>query len=171
MGIAKDGSPKSTFSRGMELHAKLVLFGEGCHGSLAKTLYQNENFKLRANCQPQSYGIGVKEVSQSYGDTREIKILRTIAPFVLHRASFCSLALYFNFLSKFNRPQTKIVILILQLWEVEPSKHHPGLVEHTTGWPMDRQTYGGSFMYHLNEGDAPLVAVGYVVCLVRSRAS
>ena len=63
VGIAKDGSPKSTFSRGMELHAKLVLFGEGCHGSLAKTLYQNEKFKLRANCQPQSYGIGVKEVS------------------------------------------------------------------------------------------------------------
>lgn len=63
VGIAKDGSPKPTFSRGMELHAKLVLFGEGCHGSLAKTLYQNENFKLRANCQSQSYGIGVKEVS------------------------------------------------------------------------------------------------------------
>ena len=66
VGIAKDGSPKSTFSRGMELHARLVLFGEGCHGSLAKTLYQNEGFKLRKNCQPQSYGIGLKEVKLVY---------------------------------------------------------------------------------------------------------
>ena len=63
VGIAKDGSPKSSFARGMELHAKLVLFGEGCHGSLAKTLYQNKTFDLRANCQPQTYAIGLKEVS------------------------------------------------------------------------------------------------------------
>jgi len=62
VGVAKDGSPKASFARGMELHAKVVLFGEGCHGSLAKTLYQNKNFDLRANCQPQTYGIGLKEV-------------------------------------------------------------------------------------------------------------
>ena len=66
VGIAKDGSPKPAFSRGMELHARVVLFAEGCHGSLAKTLYQNENFKLRTSCQPQSYGIGLKEVSPGY---------------------------------------------------------------------------------------------------------
>ena len=62
VGVAKDGSPKATFERGMELHAKLVLFGEGCHGSLAKSLYSNSDFKLRENCQPQTYGIGLKEV-------------------------------------------------------------------------------------------------------------
>ena len=62
VGVAKDGAPKASFSRGMELHAKVVLFGEGCHGSLAKTLYQNKNFDLRANCQPQTYGLGLKEV-------------------------------------------------------------------------------------------------------------
>ena len=62
VGVAKDGSPKPSFARGMELHAKVVLFGEGCHGSLAKTLYQNKDFKLRENCQPQTYGIGLKEV-------------------------------------------------------------------------------------------------------------
>ena len=44
----------------MELHAKVTLFAEGCHGSLAKSLYNV--FNLRENCQPQSYGIGVKEV-------------------------------------------------------------------------------------------------------------
>lgn len=64
VGIAKDGSPKPTFSRGMELHARLVLFGEGCHGSLAKTLYNNERYKLRENCEPQTYGIGLKEVCE-----------------------------------------------------------------------------------------------------------
>jgi electron-transferring-flavoprotein dehydrogenase len=65
VGVAKDGSPKQSFSRGMELHAKLVLFGEGCHGSLAKTLYSNKDFDLRGNCQPQTYGIGLKEVCMS----------------------------------------------------------------------------------------------------------
>ncbi len=67
VGVAKDGSPKSSFARGMELHAQLVLFGEGCHGSLAKTLYQNKTFNLRENCQPQTYGIGLKEVRKEKG--------------------------------------------------------------------------------------------------------
>lgn len=35
-------------------------------------------------------------------------------------------------------------------------------MEHTVGWPLDRHTYGGSFLYHLNEGE-PLVALGLVV--------
>lgn len=35
-------------------------------------------------------------------------------------------------------------------------------MEHTVGWPLDRHTYGGSFLYHLNEGE-PLVALGFVV--------
>lgn len=65
VGVAKDGAPKESFARGMELHAKVVLFGEGCHGSLAKTLYQNKNLDLRANCQPQTYGLGLKEVRRS----------------------------------------------------------------------------------------------------------
>lgn len=38
-------------------------------------------------------------------------------------------------------------------------------MEHTVGWPLDRHTYGGSFLYHLNEGE-PLVALGFVVCEV-----
>ncbi|PSN37856.1 Electron transfer flavoprotein-ubiquinone oxidoreductase, partial [Blattella germanica] len=109
VGIAKDGSPKETFERGMELHAKCTIFAEGCHGHLAKQLFQK--FNLREKCEPQSYGIGLKEV-----------------------------------------------------WEIEPSKHKPGTVEHTVGWPLDPRTYGGSFLYHLNES-TPLVAVGFVVAL------
>lgn len=60
VGIAKDGSPKDSFERGMELRAKTTIFSEGCHGHLAKQLYQR--FNLRKNCQPQSYGIGLKEL-------------------------------------------------------------------------------------------------------------
>ncbi|XP_071453065.1 electron transfer flavoprotein-ubiquinone oxidoreductase, mitochondrial [Hetaerina americana] len=109
VGIAKDGSPKDNFERGMELHAKCTIFAEGCHGHLAKQLFRK--FKLRENCEPQTYGIGLKEI-----------------------------------------------------WEIEPSKHKPGTVEHTVGWPLDKNTYGGSFLYHLNE-PSPLVAVGFVVGL------
>ncbi|XP_060065203.1 electron transfer flavoprotein-ubiquinone oxidoreductase, mitochondrial-like [Ylistrum balloti] len=108
VGIYKDGSPKDTFERGMELHAKVTIFGEGCHGHLAKQLYKT--FNLRNDCEPQTYGIGLKE-----------------------------------------------------LWEIDPSKHVPGRVEHTVGWPFDKNTYGGTFLYHLDEG--PMVVVGMVVGL------
>uniref|UniRef100_A0A9L0RWN8 Electron transfer flavoprotein-ubiquinone oxidoreductase n=1 Tax=Equus caballus TaxID=9796 RepID=A0A9L0RWN8_HORSE len=59
VGIQKDGAPKTTFERGLELHAKVTIFAEGCHGHLAKQLYKK--FDLRANCEPQTYGIGLKE--------------------------------------------------------------------------------------------------------------
>lgn len=51
---------------------------------------------------------------------------------------------------------------IKELWEVEPEKHNAGYVQHTFGWPMDTQTYGGSFLYHLEDN---LVSVGFVVGL------
>ncbi|XP_022367313.1 electron transfer flavoprotein-ubiquinone oxidoreductase, mitochondrial [Enhydra lutris kenyoni] len=99
----------TTFERGLELHAKVTVFAEGCHGHLAKQLYKK--FDLRANCEPQTYGIGLKE-----------------------------------------------------LWIIDEKKWKPGRVDHTVGWPLDRHTYGGSFLYHLNEGE-PLVALGFVVGL------
>lgn len=109
VGIHKDGSPKDSFERGMELRAKCTIFSEGCHGHLSKQLYKH--FNLRENCQPQSYGIGLKE-----------------------------------------------------LWEIDPALHSPGTVEHTTGWPLSFDTYGGSFLYHL-AGETPTIAVGFVVGL------
>ena len=60
MGIAKDGSLKATFERGVELHAKYTLFAEGCRGSLTKSLEQR--FDLRDEENPQTYGIGIKEL-------------------------------------------------------------------------------------------------------------
>ena len=49
-----------------------------------------------------------------------------------------------------------------ELWEIRPEQHQPGLVIHTAGWPLDAQTYGGSFLYHLDDN---LVSVGFVVGL------
>lgn len=57
-----------------------------------------------------------------------------------------------------------------QLWTIDEKKWKPGRVEHTVGWPLDRHTYGGSFLYHLNEGE-PLVALGFVVSEVVFHAS
>jgi electron-transferring-flavoprotein dehydrogenase len=51
---------------------------------------------------------------------------------------------------------------IKELWEVRPEKHQPGLVVHTAGWPLDSETYGGSFLYHMENNE---IAVGFVVGL------
>ena len=107
LGINKDGLPGHNFQPGMELHARQTLFAEGCRGSLTRLLW--ERFGLRDGADPQTYGIGIKE-----------------------------------------------------LWEVEPAKHQPGLIVHTVGWPLASDTYGGSFLYHLENN---LVAVGFVVGL------
>ncbi|HLJ65669.1 MAG TPA: electron transfer flavoprotein-ubiquinone oxidoreductase, partial [Stellaceae bacterium] len=48
------------------------------------------------------------------------------------------------------------------LWQIDPSRHKPGLVIHSQGWPLDSQTGGGSFLYHLEDHQ---VAVGFVVHL------
>lgn len=51
---------------------------------------------------------------------------------------------------------------IKELWSVAPEKSKPGTVIHSIGWPLDRKTYGGSFLYHLNDNK---VAVGFVIGL------
>ncbi|RXN12541.1 electron transfer flavo -ubiquinone mitochondrial [Labeo rohita] len=48
-----------------------------------------------------------------------------------------------------------------ELWVIDEKKWRPGRAEHSVGWPLNRNTYGGSFLYHLNEGE-PLVALGFV---------
>ena len=60
MGIGKDGQPTGSFTPGVELHGRLTLFAEGCRGSLTKTLVHR--FNLRDGIDPQTYGIGIKEL-------------------------------------------------------------------------------------------------------------
>mmetsp|Transcript_20120 Transcript_20120/g.29922 ORF Transcript_20120/g.29922 Transcript_20120/m.29922 type:complete len:592 (-) Transcript_20120:20-1795(-) len=108
VGIAKDGSLKDSFERGMEFHAKITLFAEGCRGHLTNQLV--DHFKLREGRAHQTYGIGLKE-----------------------------------------------------LWRISDEQHRPGHVQHTFGWPLPSDTYGGSWLYHLNEDN--LVSTGFVVGL------
>ena len=49
-----------------------------------------------------------------------------------------------------------------ELWEIEPERHQAGLVIHSAGWPLSADTYGGSFLYHMQDN---LVSVGFVVGL------
>jgi len=60
LGIARDGARTANYQPGVELRAKITLFAEGCRGSLAKALFRR--FGLGANCDSQSYGIGLKEL-------------------------------------------------------------------------------------------------------------
>lgn len=60
MGIDKNGAPKDAFERGMEFHARQTVLAEGCHGSLTKTAISK--FDLRKDSDPQTYGLGIKEV-------------------------------------------------------------------------------------------------------------
>jgi electron-transferring-flavoprotein dehydrogenase len=62
MGVARDGSRKSEYQPGMELHAKYTLFAEGCRGSLSQEIMKR--FNLRDGVDPQKYGIGIKELWQ-----------------------------------------------------------------------------------------------------------
>ncbi len=64
-------------------------------------------------------------------------------------------------LAKNSDPQ-KFGIGLKELWTVAPDKHKPGLVQHSFGWPLDNSTGGGSFLYHMEDGQ---VMVGFVVHL------
>ncbi len=58
-------------------------------------------------------------------------------------------------------PQT-YALGIKEVWKVKPEKHQPGVVHHSLGWPMNKDTYGGSWLYHMEDG---MVSVGLVVAL------
>ena len=107
MGVGKDGVPGKNFQIGMELLGKYTVFAEGARGHLGKQLIAK--FKLDEGKDPQSFGIGIKE-----------------------------------------------------LWEIDPARHTPGFVMHTAGWPMQPDTYGGAFLYHL---DGNKVALGFITGL------
>ena len=107
MGVEKNGDPGANFQIGMELLGKYTVLAEGARGHLGKQVIAK--FNLDAGCDPQSYGIGIKE-----------------------------------------------------LWEISPERHEPGLVVHTAGWPLDNSTYGGSFLYHMEDNK---VAVGFITGL------
>ena len=107
LGISRSGKPKDSFERGMEFHARVTLLAEGCHGNLTKQVIRK--FDLRRDSDPQTYGLGLKEV-----------------------------------------------------WEIPPERFQKGLVVHSMGYPLPKDTYGGGWMYHFGEN---LVSIGLVVGL------
>eukprot|EP01102_Stenamoeba_stenopodia_P010841 TRINITY_DN32_c0_g1_i1.p1 TRINITY_DN32_c0_g1~~TRINITY_DN32_c0_g1_i1.p1 ORF type:complete len:617 (-),score=117.52 TRINITY_DN32_c0_g1_i1:1423-3093(-) len=62
VGIGKDGKPKENFQRGMELRAKVTLFGEGARGSLSQLLMERFDLRSSSSVDPQSFALGLKEV-------------------------------------------------------------------------------------------------------------
>ena len=107
MGLDKEGDKKDSFESGIELHAKITVFAEGCRGHLGKQLIKK--FELDKGKDPQQYGIGFKEI-----------------------------------------------------WEIKEENHQEGMVMHTAGWPLDNNTYGGSFLYHAENKQ---IFLGYVIGL------
>jgi electron-transferring-flavoprotein dehydrogenase len=61
-----------------------------------------------------------------------------------------------------GREPQKFGLGLKELWEIAPEKHRKGLVQHSFGWPLDMETGGGSFLYHLDDN---LVSVGFVLHL------
>lgn len=107
MGVGKDGEKTDQYQPGVKIFAKMTLLAEGCRGSLTKDLFGK--YKLDQDNDPQTFGIGLKEV-----------------------------------------------------WEIDPLKSKPGRCVHTIGWPLESDTYGGSFLYHMKGNQ---VAIGLVVGL------
>jgi electron-transferring-flavoprotein dehydrogenase len=107
LGLARDGLQKSNYQPGYELRATYTAFAEGCRGHLGRQL--EARFGLRANADPQHFGLGFKEI-----------------------------------------------------WQVDPTKHRPGEIVHTLGWPLDTQTDGGGFVYHAADSR---VFLGFIVGL------
>lgn len=81
-------------------------------------------------------------------------------------AEGCRGSLTKQFIRRFNLDQNSqpptYGLGIKEIWEIKAENARPGLVVHSTGWPLDSKTYGGSFLYHL---DGNRVAVGFVVGL------
>lgn len=107
MGVGRDGQPGAQYAPGMILRARQTILAEGARGSVTKSIMTR--YKLRQGVDPQTYGLGVKEV-----------------------------------------------------WEIPSEQHRPGFVQHSFGWPLDDQTYGGAFLYHFGDN---LVSFGFVVGL------
>ncbi|GAB2217900.1 hypothetical protein Droror1_Dr00001114 [Drosera rotundifolia] len=68
----------------------------------------------------------------------------------------------FNLREKAHSQHQTYALGIKEVWEIDERKHRPGFVLHTVGWPLDQKTYGGSFVYHMNDR---MVSIGLVVAL------
>ncbi|KAI9082004.1 hypothetical protein K1719_036266 [Acacia pycnantha] len=68
----------------------------------------------------------------------------------------------YNLREKSSAQHQTYALGIKEVWEIDADKHQPGAVLHTLGWPLDHKTYGGSFLYHMNDRQ---ISIGLVVAL------
>jgi len=106
-------------------------------------------------------GIG-KDGEQKPGFTRGMELRGKYTLFAEGARGSLTKQLITRFKLSEGRDPQKFGIGLKELWKVAPEKHRPGLVQHTFGWPLDGKTGGGSFLYHLEDGQ---VVVGFVVHL------
>jgi electron-transferring-flavoprotein dehydrogenase len=106
-------------------------------------------------------GIG-KEGEPTDGFTRGMELLGKYTLFAEGARGSLSKILIAKYGLANDREPPKFGIGLKELWQVDPAKHKPGLVQHSFGWPLDNKTGGGSFLYHYDEN---LVSVGFVVHL------
>tara|TARA_R110002126_G_scaffold116140_3_gene255349 strand:- start:73876 stop:75495 length:1620 start_codon:yes stop_codon:yes gene_type:complete len=106
-GLDKNNNPTDNYQESIKIKSKQLVLAEGARGSLTKQIIKK--FNLDKNSNPQTYGLGIKEI-----------------------------------------------------WELPDDRHKEGLVIHTVGWPLKSNTYGGSFMYHMDNNQ---IALGLVVGL------
>jgi electron-transferring-flavoprotein dehydrogenase len=134
-GIGKDGARKSSFARGMEIVGRQTLFGEGARGSCSEKLMKR--FNLRADCDPQTFGLGLKEVWRlPPGKTRPGFIQHSLGwplpssvyggSFLYHMAPdlvLVGLVVGLDYANPYVNPYSEF-----QRW-----KHHPRISQHLQG--------------------------------------
>ncbi|KAL6343354.1 hypothetical protein AAG906_022937 [Vitis piasezkii] len=173
MGIAKDGSKKDNFQRGVELRVfmsiyhiwflmlllgRVTLLAEGCRGSLSERL----QLERKAQAQHQTYALGIKEVTLTH-----------LSLFIHEGTHFKNFAREISFYSQIYSLNSDLYLILdmclVQVWEIDEAKHKTGTVLHTLGWPLDHRTYGGSFLYHMN--DRQVVGTLSVIKIIHAAVS
>ncbi|KAJ0035391.1 hypothetical protein Pint_25828 [Pistacia integerrima] len=154
MGIAKDGYKKDTFQRGVELRGRFL--------SLSLTHREVHFFMLSSSwCSILFFPLHLIKLHKCChcritllaegcrGSLSEVCRKKLIAAVAAIR-------------EKSHAQHQTYALGIKEVWEIDESKHKPGTVIHTLGWPLDHKTYGGSFLYHMNDRQ---IALGLVVAL------
>lgn len=136
VGIGRDGKKKDSYEPGMHLRGRLTIFGEGI---IAFALFCVFVFAMAGDLRALSLWSGCRG-SLTRGLEQRFQLRDPGA----HQT---------------------YGIGVKELWEVDAKVHEPGKIQHTIGWPLPNDLYGGSFLYHLLDGGKPLVALGFVVSL------
>ena len=142
MGIARDGQPGPNHAPGMELRASYTIFAEGCRGSLAKQLMAR--FDLRRDADPQTYGLGIKELWQVPADQHRPGLVQHTFGWPMGNATYGGSWLY-HFGDRLVSYGFVVGLDYANTWlspfdEMQRAKLHPAIGRHLAGGK--RLSYG-----------------------------